>query len=74
VIPKPQPPADLWQQLDEALGSEERPSDSFTRDEFQKHRNISDSHARRLLKKLTNAGKIKMQGSGSHTYYVMVKE
>jgi predicted HTH transcriptional regulator len=65
---------DLWQQLDAALGTEERPVNSFTRDEFQKRRNVSDSHARRLLKRLVDRGKIKMLGSGSHTYYVLVKD
>src|SRR5690242_6838673 len=57
VIPKPVPPADLWQQLDEAIESTkfQRPSDSFTREEFQTQRNISKDVAQRLLTKLQKA-------------------
>jgi predicted HTH transcriptional regulator len=67
---------ELWQQLDAALAEVSppvRPEGSFTRKEFQARRNISDGHARKLLSRLVDKGKLTKHGNGSQTYYVLVK-
>jgi hypothetical protein len=74
---KPEPPEDLWEQLDAAVNALEnkRPINSFTRAEFQERRGgISASAATRLLGILQKSGKIRKEGMGNSFYYVLVED
>lgn len=63
---KPQPPSDLWQQLDSALAEHcppaGRPPDTFTASELAAHAGYSDTTARARLRKLLKAGKVERVG------------
>ena len=73
---KPEPPVDLWEQLDAAIESvgASRPPNSFTKSELMSQRNITVDQASKLVYKLTKAGKIIRKGTGVTTYYVLVEE
>ena len=75
---KPEPPAGMWRKLHAELIAENaaprisRPENSFTMREFQAEFAISRSIAKDRLNKLRAAGKLRMEGSGSQQYYVLV--
>jgi len=74
--PKPQPPADLWEQIDAALAdvAPSKPPGSFSALEFQQRMGIaSRDTAYRKLRKLMDAGKVRRMGAGSQQYYELVK-
>lgn len=66
---KPEPPADLLQQMDaarELLGPMhiEKPDNTFTTEEWRKRYDINNASARRQIEKLEALGKIKHIGTG----------
>ena len=75
VALKPTPPDDLWQQIDVALAvvAPSRPPNSFTRAEFQERKGLTESTAKRYLRTLCKAGKVKAVGVYNNRYYVLVK-
>jgi hypothetical protein len=77
---RPEPPADLWDQLavlNEKAGipeRQERPPDSFTTKEYAEKFGISGSAALRRIEKLTKAGDLKKYGNlGVSVFYTVVQ-
>jgi len=74
---KPEPPDDLWNQIEAALVVAERtknkPSGSFTAAELADHKGLTRSQAARRIAKLLVSGKVKKCGVSNGTYYVLVK-
>lgn len=72
---KPQPPDDLWDQLDAAIAevAPARPKESFTTKELAAREHINIKSAERLIRRLLDAGRLCKHGGGNKTYYVLVK-
>ena len=64
MTPKPQPPLDLWEQLDRACDMVQpvRTSDTFTIRELADTRNISYPQARNLVYKMEESGFVERVG------------
>lgn len=64
MTPKPQPPLDLWEQLDRACDTMRpvRTSDTFTIRELAGRRNISYAQARNLVYKMEENGLVERVG------------
>lgn len=75
----PVAPKDFWEQVDELhmAASQHtpppRPENSFTRLEYCQRYKCSPAMANRQIGKLRSAGKVKVCGSGSTAYYVLVQ-
>lgn len=72
-VARPEPPADLWEQIDSALRDidlAERPANSFTASEFASHKKLSKANAYYQLGRLKAAGRLRKVG---FKYYVLVK-
>jgi hypothetical protein len=74
--PKPEPPSDLWERMDDLLKSQNsRPADTFTCSEFAKRYGIAASTARAKILRLISEGKVVQLGTeiskngGRHPYY-----
>ena len=80
VLVKPEPPADLWERLEQIHQQLEiaakglRPSGSFTIGEYAGRFGISKSSARRKINTMIGAGKVKRIGNikSSYAWYVLV--
>ena len=77
---RPEPPADLWDQL-EALNAEasrkeqpRRPADSFTTKEYGEKFNVSDATALRRIRKMIAAGQVQREEHGSKAFYTVVQK
>ena len=76
---KPQPPPDLWAQLEKAVqevtnpAPKPKPPNAFTSQEFITKFKLSDDQARGRIRKLMKAGKAKRVGGPSRFgYYVLL--
>lgn len=75
---KPEPPSDMWEQLDAALkelreSRTVRPPDAFTTQEFCERQNIQPSWGGKLIAALLKAGKVEKIKVGKLAYFRMVK-
>ena len=75
MTPKPQPPLDLWEQLDRACDTMQpaRTSDTFTIRELAGRRNISYMQARSLVYKMEESGLVERVG-GKPVLFRMKRE
>lgn len=75
MTPKPQPPLDLWEQLDRACDMVQpvRTSDTFTIRELAARRNISYVQARNLVYKMEASGLVERVG-GTPVLFRMKRE
>ncbi len=55
-LPKPEPPADLWEQLSELLGPQQKPKDCFTQREFAEKFGKGERSANDQIRKLVRQG------------------
>ena len=70
-------PPDLWERLEEIDARHKdsvnaRPENSFTTQEYAKHYGMCESHARKCIKDLTQAGKLKRFRFGNAFYFTIV--
>lgn len=73
---EPEPPADLWAQLDALMGPPRPampPCGSFTLDEIAMKYSITENCARKRLRDLINAGKVEKLGLWERKAYYRVK-
>ncbi len=72
----PEAPPSLWDQLDRlekaSRTSVVRPENSFTFQEFKEHTGLCDSASYARLQILARNKKIRKEGRGPHTYYVIL--
>ena len=71
---KPQPPDNLWEKLDAAKREivPERPSGSFTVQDYRTRYNVPRATAQDQLQKLCASGKVERTVLGRHVFYKMV--
>lgn len=82
AVAKPEPPADLWSQLDRLVvevSKETRPPDTFTSDDLMKRHGICRNAALKRIRKLIALGKIEVAGretmpkGGRRDYYRLTR-
>jgi len=76
AIEKAQGNEELWQQLDAALQDIEtanRPPNAFTKVEYAAKKGLNNDQAYREIAKLVKAGKLRKEGQGNATFYVLVR-
>ncbi len=71
---KPQPPSDLWEQLDVVIREvvPPRPPNSFTVREYRAKYGVPRCTAQDQVAKLVDAGKLKKIQQGSYVYFQLV--
>ena len=77
---RPEPPADLWDQL-EALNAEasrkeqpRRPADSFTTKEYADKFGVSEPTAGRRIRKMIAGGDVQRHGASAQVFYTIIKK
>ncbi len=75
---KPEPPSDLWSQLEEHLAAvaaiPPRPANSFTREQFKERFKLNESASYKRLQAMQRAGTIKRFGTGRLCYYMLTSD